>query len=61
MPEAEEPGLEGLLKQVIMDNRDEEVVGVLVIVFKGSEGQVYSHNVKHEIIESIGALLGPQN
>lgn len=57
----EEVSLEGILKSILMNHRDDEVTGLLVLVFKGEEAEVYNSGIKPEVVESIGELLGPQN
>ena len=52
--------LEGILRNVLINHQDNEVTGLLVIVFEQGEASVYNSNIKPEIIESIAALLGPQ-
>ena len=61
MPDDEEVVLEGILRSVLINHQDNEVTGLLVIVFEGEEASVYNSNIKPEIVESIAALLGPQN
>ena len=58
MADNDEP-LEGILRSVLINHQDNDVTGLLVIVFEGSEASVYNSNIKPEIIESIAALLGP--
>lgn len=53
--------LEGILRSVLINHKDSEVTGLLILVFEGEEASVYNSNIKPEIVESIGALLGPQN
>lgn len=53
----EEPGIEGILKQVLMDHRDSDANGIIVLVFEGNEAAVYSTNIKPEILEKIGNVL----
>jgi len=57
----EEVSLEGILKSILVNHRDDEVTGLLVLVFKGEEASVYNSGIKPEVVESIGELLGPQN
>lgn len=61
MPDDDEISLEGILKQILMNHRDDDVTGLLVLVFKGEEAAVYNSGIKPEVVESIGELLGPQN
>lgn len=61
MSNEEEMSLEGMLKAIIMDHRDTEVTGVLVLVFEGEEAHVYNSNIKEDIVKSISKLLGPQH
>ena len=53
--------LEGILRNVLINHQDNEVTGLLVIVFEGTDAHVYNSNIKPEIVESIATLLGPQN
>ena len=55
--ELEEPGIEGILKQVLMDHRDSDANGIIVLVFEDNEAAVYSANIKPEILEKIGNAL----
>lgn len=61
MPDDDEVSLEGILKSVLMNHRDNEVTGLLVLVFEGDQASVYNSGIKDEVVESIGKLLGPQN
>lgn len=62
MPDNDEVTLEGILKQVQMNHKDDDVKAMLVIVVTDDdEGHVYNSNMKAEVVESIGALLGPTN
>lgn len=61
MSNEEEVPLEGMLKQILMTHEEENVTGLLVLVFEGKEAHIYNSNIKPEIVESIGILLGPQN
>ena len=57
-----EEGLEGILKQILRDHRDNsEVTGLLVLVFEGDEAHVYSSNIKKEVVDSVSELLGQQH
>lgn len=49
--------LEGILKQVIMDHRDDEIDGVLVFVFVDGEASVYNSGVKQEIVDQLADIL----
>ena len=61
MSNEEEVPLEGILQSILMNHRDNDVTGLLVLVFEGKEAHIYNSNIKPEIVESIGVLLGPQN
>ncbi len=61
MSNEEEISLEGILKSIIMDHRDTEVTGLLVLVFEGDEAHVYNSNIKEDVVKSIGDLLAPQH
>lgn len=49
--------LEGILKQVIMDHRDDEIDGVLVFVFVDGEASVYNSGIKQEIVDQLADIL----
>jgi hypothetical protein len=57
----DEVSIEGILKQVIMDHRDDEIDGVLVFVFVDGEASVYNANIKDEIVEQLGNILAVQH
>ena len=57
MADDNEVELEGILKQVIMDHRDDEIDGVLIFVFVDGEASVYNSGVKQEIVDQLADVL----
>jgi len=57
MADDDEIELEGILKQVIMDHRDDEIDGVLIFVFVDGEASVYNSGVKQEIVDQLADIL----
>lgn len=57
MADDDEVALEGILKQVIMDHRDDEIDGVLIFVFVDGEASVYNSGVKQKIVDQLADIL----
>ena len=57
MADDDEIEREGILKQVIMDHRDDEIDGVLIFVFVDGEASVYNSGVKQEIVDQLADIL----
>ena len=57
----DEVALEGILKQVIMDHRDDESDGVLVFVFVDGEASVYNSGIKQEIVDQLADVMAVQH
>ena len=49
--------IEGILKQVLVNHKDEEVTGCVVLVFTGAQVSIYNSNVKMEIVDQIADLI----
>lgn len=61
MADDDEVALEGILKQVIMDHRDDEIDGVLVFVFVDGEASVYNSGIKQDVVDQLADLLATQH
>jgi hypothetical protein len=61
MADDDEFALEGILKQVIMDHRDDEIDGVLVFVFVDGEASVYNSGIKQGVVDKLADLLATQH
>lgn len=53
----EEVSLEGILKSILVNHRDDEVTGLLVFVFVGDEASVYNSGIKDEIVEQLSDVM----
>ena len=61
MADDDKVALEGILKQVIMDHRDDEIDGVLVFVFVAGEASVYNAGIKDEIVDQLAEVMAVQH
>jgi len=61
MADDDEVELEGILKQVIMDHRDDEIDGLLVFVFVDGEASVYNAGIKDEIVDQLADIMATQH
>ncbi len=57
MTDDDEIELEGILKQVLMDHRDDEIDGLIVFVFVDGEASVYNSGIKQEIVDQLADVL----
>lgn len=57
----DEVALEGILKQIVMDHRDDEIDGVLVFVFVDGEASVYNSGIKQDVVDQLADLLATQH
>ncbi len=57
MADNDEIALEGILKQVLMDHRDDEIDGLIVFVFVDGEASVYNSGIKQEIVDQLADVL----
>lgn len=57
MADDDEIALEGILKQVLMDHRDDEIDGLIVFVFVDGEASVYNSGIKQEIVDQLADVL----
>lgn len=60
MPD-DEISLEGILKQILMEHRDDDVDGLLVFVFVDGEAHVYNSGIKDEVVDQLGEILAVQH